>query len=337
MTRSHHHGLVVFCVLLSTAANSTSPGPSLPLRLVADVALPGRARRFDYQEIDARLGLLVVAHMNDDAVLILDLADGSLRKRITGIPTPRGVAIADEVGIIFVTSAPNHLVLIDDKSSTKLGQVETGRGPDGTAWDSGDEIVGVSDQRDGALSLISNGGRGRRTQVPLGVETGNVVYDRVRKWFWITVVTARPPNRLVAVDPVAAKVTTTIALPGCGGAHGLRLHPDGQSAFVACEQNDRLARVALGGAPAISTAPTGAGPDVLALDPGLGWLYVAAESGDLTVFDVNRPGLALVGHDHPGRGSHSVLVDPTTHRVFFPLAAGSTGSPTLRIMRPSGT
>src|SRR2546428_1121659 len=40
---------------------------------------------------------------------------------------------------------------------------------------------------------------------------------------------------LVAIDPVAANVTTQIDLPGCQGAHGLRLSPDGQSAFVACE------------------------------------------------------------------------------------------------------
>jgi Cytochrome P450 len=59
--------------------------------------------------------------------------------------------------------------------------------------------------------------------------TGNVVFDPMRRQFWITVVTANPPDQLVAVDPPTAKVTTTIDLPGCDGAHGLRLHPDGQT------------------------------------------------------------------------------------------------------------
>jgi hypothetical protein len=67
------------------------------------------------------------------------------------------------------------------------------------------------------------------------------------------------------------------------------------------------------------------------------WLYVAAESGDLTVFDLGQPGVALIGHDQPGDSSHSVVVDPASHRVFFPLKAGPSGSPVLRIMRPSGT
>jgi hypothetical protein len=195
-------------------------------------------------------------------------------------------------------------------------------------------MVGVSDQGDGALSLIADSGSGARKQVPLGVETGNVVFDVARGWFWITVVMASPPDKLIAVDPTTAKIQTSIDVPGCSGAHGLRLHPDHQSALIACESNDVLARVDLGGAHAVTTGRTGSGPDVLSIDPGLGWLYVAAESGDLTVFDIGKPGVVLLGHDHPGKSSHSVAVDPSTHRVFFPLMAGPSGTPVLRVMRP---
>ena len=319
---------------------SSSPAPtsgaSLPLVLVADVALPGAANRFDYQEIDAGKSQLVVAHMNDNSVLVLDLSDGSVRKQLANIPTPRGVAVADDVGVIFVTSTPSQLVLIDNSTLTEITRVGTGTGPDGVAWDPADKIVGVSDQGDGAISLIADAGRGTRRPVKLGDATGNVVYDAARAQFWITVEHARPPDQLVEVDPRSATVTATIGLPGCTGAHGLRLHPDGHSAFIACEGNDMLARVELDGSHAISTGRTGSGPDVLSIDPGLGWLFVAAESGDLTVFDVSKPGVALVGHDQIGASSHTVVADPPTHRVFFPLPAGPSGTPVLRIMRPSG-
>lgn len=319
------------------AANQTAPaGPRLPLVLVADVALPGGATRFDYQEIDPAQGHLVIAHMNDGAVVVADLSDGSAVKQLTGIPVARGIAVADDVGLIFATSSPSQLVLIDNNALTEIRRVGTGNGPDGVAWDPTHKVVGVSDQRDGALSLIPSSGSGTRTAVPLGTETGNVVFDSARGWFWITVVKATPPDQLVAVDPTAAKVMTSIGLPGCSGAHGLRLHPDGQSAFIACESNNVLARVDVSGGHPVVTAPTGNGPDVLSIDPGLGWLYVAAESGDLTVFDIGQPGVALIGHDSPGGNSHSVAVDPTTHRVFFPLMVGLQGTPVLRIMRPTG-
>ncbi len=309
-----------------------SRSPVLPLALVADVALPGGSTRFDYQELDPATGHFVVAHMNDAAVLVLNLGDASVAKLLPDIPTPRGVAVGD--GRIFVTSSPSQLVILDARTLGEIARVPTGKGPDGVGYDPVDHVVGVSDQHDGAVSLIAGAGSGARKQVLLGKETGNVIFDPGRRAFWAAVVNAAPPDQLVQIDPVAQAVTARIDLPGCGGAHGVRLHPDGQSAFVACEDNDRLVRVELGGAHALTTAPTGAGPDVMSVDPGLGWLYVAAESGDLVVFDIGRPGLVTIDREHPGDNAHSVAVEPTTHRVFFPLMSGPNGRPVLRIMQP---
>ena len=318
------------------SSDSGALEPSLPLVLVGDINLPGGATRFDYQDIDIARGHLVVAHMNDDSVLVIDLADGAVLAELPNIPTARGVVVADEVGLIFVTSTPNVLVAIDNTTLAEVRRVTTGNSPDGVGWDPVDQIVAVSDQGDGAMSLIVDAGRGARSQIPLGVETGNVVFDPTRGWFWITVVASSGPDQLVAVDPKSAMVTTSIDVPGCSGAHGLRLHPDGLSAFIACESNDVLARIDLDSG-AVATAATGSGPDVRSIDSRLGWLYVAAESGSLTVFDIHQPGLALVGHDTPGANAHSVAVDPATHRVFFPLKSGPNGAPVLRIMRPGGT
>lgn len=309
-------------------------GPSLPLLLFADVDLPGNAVRFDYQDLDPAKQHLVIAHMNDSSVVVVNL-DGSVVKVIPDIPTARGVAVADDVGRIFVTSSPNQLVIVDNDTLAEVSRVQTGRSPDGVGWDPTHRIVGVSDQGDGAISLLADSGSGARTQLVLGSETGNVVFDPDRGIFWITVVVDAPPDQLVGVDPTAARVTEKIPLPGCQGAHGLRIHPDGKSAFIACEDNDQLLRVNLDGDHAVALGATGAAPDVLSIDAKLGWIYVAAESGDLTVFDLTQPGINLVGRDHPGSNAHSVAVDPATHRVFFPLVNGPKGTPALRIMQPS--
>jgi DNA-binding beta-propeller fold protein YncE len=298
------------------------------------VALPGGSTRFDYQEIDPANGHLVVAHMNDASVLVLNLADASVAKLLPNIPTPRGVTSGDGRIFITSTSATSQLVIVDGVALTEIARVPTGNGPDGVGYDPVDHVVGVSDQRDGAASLIANMGSGTRTAVPLGRETGNVIFDAGRHCFWAAVVNASPPDQLVQIDPVAQKATTRIDLPGCGGAHGVRLHPDGTSAFVACEDNDLLVRVDLAANKVAATAPTGSGPDVMSIDPGLGLLYVAAESGDLAVYDIDHPGLTTVDREHPGDNAHSVAVDPATHRVFFPLMSGPNGTPVMRIMKP---
>lgn len=309
----------------------------LPLTLVADVDLPGHATRFDYEDLDAELGHLVIAHMNDASVVIVNVADGSLVKELPNIPVARGVVVGDDVGRIFVTSSPHQLVMIDNKTLSEIGRVDTGNSPDGVGWDPIHQMVGVSDQADGAISLLADAGSGPRKQIKLGVETGNVVFDVSRGFFWAAVVRSSAPNQIVAIDPLTATITTRIDVPGCDGAHGLRLHPDGKSAFVACEDNDVLARVDLSGAHKVVTADTGSGPDVMSIDSSLGWLYVAAESGDLRVFDINQPGLVAIDCEHPGDNAHSVAIDVSTHRVFFPLMAGPKDKPILRIMRPLGT
>ncbi len=324
-------------VVFSCSSSRATAGGPFPLVLVADVPLPGKAVRFDYQDIDAAKGHLVITHMNDASVVVVNTRDGSVVKVLASIPTARGVVVADDVGRIFVTSAPDKLVIIDNGSLTEIARVDAGRGPDGVAWDPTHAIVGVSDQSDGAISLIGESGSGARKQAHLGAETGNVVFDEKRAVFWITVVTGSPPDQLVAVDPLTARATSTIALTGCLGAHGLRLHPDGKSAFVACEGSSTVARVDLGKTRKLDLAKVGSSPDVMAIDEGLGLIYVAAESGDLTIFDLKKPGLVSVDSEHPGDASHSVAVDPATHHVFFPLVSGPKGTPVLRIMKPAGT
>jgi DNA-binding beta-propeller fold protein YncE len=177
--------------------------------------------------------------MNDATVVVVNTSDGSLVKVLPGIPTARGIVVADDVGRIFITSSPNKLVIVDNSWLAEIARVDTGRGPDGMGWDPVHHTVGTSDQADGALSLIDGSGSGTRKQVHLGSETGNVVFDASRAVFWITVVGSAPPDQLVAVDPVAAKVTSSIPLPGCSGAHGLRIHPDNHSASIARSKSIR--------------------------------------------------------------------------------------------------
>jgi len=329
--------LVLAAACGSSSKTTTPPPPAFPLVLVANANLTGSASRFDYQDIDATNGYLVISHMDDNSVVVVNLSDGSVVQTLLNIPVPRGIAVASSVGRIFVTSSGtiNQLYIFDSTSLSQIGTATTGNAPDGVSWDPTDNVVGVSDQGDGAVSLINGSGSGTRTQVILSaVETGNVTFDASRGQFWVTAVNANPPDQLVSINPVTASVVKRIDLPGCQGAHGLRLHPDGQSALVACEINSVLVRVDLGARAVLATNPVGNTPDVLSVDSGNGWLYVAAESGELTVFDLGKTGLVKIDDETIDSTAHTVAVDPATHRVFFPLQAGVAGTPVLHIMRP---
>jgi len=74
-------------------------------------------------------------------------------------------------------------------------------------------------------------------------------------------------------------------------------------------------------------------PDVLAFDPGRGDLYVAGESGQVTMFRLGVNAVSKLAESFVGPNSHVVAVDPTTHEIYFPLMDFG-GKTILRIMSP---
>jgi hypothetical protein len=74
---------------------------------------------------------------------------------------------------------------------------------------------------------------------------------------------------------------------------------------------------------------------VLAYDTQLQRLYVAAESGVVTIFEVRATSLAELGRARLAAHAHSVAIDQATHDVLFPLQ-DIDGHPVVRVMRPTG-
>jgi DNA-binding beta-propeller fold protein YncE len=105
-------------------------------------------------------------------------------------------------------------------------------------------------------------------------------------------------------------------------------------AFVACEENGKLAVFDLESKSMTGIHTVGADPDVLAFDKDLARLYVSSESGVISVFDESGRSLQKVGEGFFAPNAHSVAVDSRTHRVYFPLQ-NVGGKPILRIAQPS--
>jgi DNA-binding beta-propeller fold protein YncE len=105
-------------------------------------------------------------------------------------------------------------------------------------------------------------------------------------------------------------------------------------AFAACEGDSKLLVLDLETWKVVNVFPAGRGPDVLAFDTALGRLYVATESGDVSVFQLDGRTLSPLGDVHAGPGAHSVCVNPATHEIFLPLK-NVGGHPVLRIMQPN--
>lgn len=114
----------------------------------------------------------------------------------------------------------------------------------------------------------------------------------------------------------------------------LTIDPVHGLAFIACQGNRKLLVLDLRAMTIASSFPVGAGPDVLAYDAHLGLLFVASESGVLTVFRVAAV-VSMAGQGYVGPNAHVVAIDPATHRIYMPLK-NVKGQPVLRVLEWTG-
>jgi DNA-binding beta-propeller fold protein YncE len=317
--------------VISTAFSQTQE--QSPLKKVADIPLPGKAVRFDYQSLDASHGRLYIAHMNADQLVVFDTKKREVVANLDGFPRVHGVWAVPELGRVYASATGEHKVAVVDMDSLKTiampGPVVY---PDGIAYAPGPKRVFVSDEHGDADAVVDATTNSLLTAIPLGGGAGNTVYDSGSGHI---IVAVHKKNELVTIDPTTMKIVARNSMPGIENPHGIALDLNNRLAFVAGEGNHKLAVVDLTNMQVLATYPVGDDPDVLAFDPGLKRLYVSAESGDVTVFRESGKALVKEGNFFMPH-AHTVSVDPETHLVYFPLE-NIDGHPLLRIMEPSST
>jgi DNA-binding beta-propeller fold protein YncE len=325
--------LLAFTYALVTPAVRSQISDQAPLKRVTDIRLPGPAVRFDYQSLDTSQGRLYIAHMNANQLVVFDTRKRAVVANLDGFPSVHGVLAVPELGRVYASVTGEHKVAAVDmatlKTIAKTGPINY---PDGIAYAPGCARVFVSDEHGDTDAVIDAKTNTLITSIQLGGGAGNTVYDSGSGHILVAV---HEKNELVAIDPATAKIVGRYAMTGIESPHGIVLDVTERLAFVAGEENHKLAVVDLTTMKVLAAHPVGKDPDVLAFDPGLKLLYVSAESGSVTVFREQGKTLMNEGSLFMPQ-AHTVNVDPATHLVYFPLE-DIDGHPVLRIMEPVQT
>jgi DNA-binding beta-propeller fold protein YncE len=184
------------------------------------------------------------------------------------------------------------------------------------AYDPADHKLFVSDETGQNDAVIDTRTEQRVTEIPLGGKVGETAYDSASHRILVEVETL---NQLVVINPVTDQIIVRFTLPGCQFSQSLLLDEQQGLAFVGCETNSVLLLVDLRSMRVLSSQPVGAGPDLMALDSGWHYLYVASESGVVTVFDEQGRALRKLSQGYVAVGAHTIAVDPITHYLYLPL------------------
>ncbi len=314
-------GVVLGVALLGVAA-------AAPWRAVADIKLGGPTARFDYASLDAAAGRLYVADLAHSAVVAIDLGDGRVT-RIGGIRAVHGVLAVPALHRVFATATGrDEVVAIDMAEDRVVARAPAGDYPDGLGFDPKRGELFVSDEHGGTVAVLTAPALRPVARVAIGRDVGNNRYDAVSDRVYVT---EGARNQLVAIDPARAAVVARWNLPGCRGAHGLRIDPAGRRAFIGCEDNARLVVVSLASHQVIARFAVGGTPDVLAADWRRGRLYVAGEAGVVSVLADATTTPRLLWQGYLADNAHSVAVDPGRGLVLVPLR-DVAGRAVLRVM-----
>ena len=303
----------------------------LRLTPVTRVPLPGPSVRFDYESFDPSAGRLYISHMDASQLLVFDV---KTRKVVKSIPAAgvHGVIVVPAIHRAYASATNDHqAITIDTRSEQVIARAQAGSYPDGLAWDPVERHVFVSDESGGVETVLSASGKAIAT-IQLGGEAGNVQYDPGSKRVFADVQTR---NDIAVIDPRTNKIVRRIGVPGCNNDHSLLIDSSRRIAFVTCDGNATLHVLDLRTMTFTTSSTVGDSPDVLAFDPTLRRLYVAAESGVVAVFAETAHGARKLGQAMLAPEAHSVAVDPRTHLVYFPLQSGTNGSPQLLVMKPA--
>jgi DNA-binding beta-propeller fold protein YncE len=282
--------------------------------------------------MDAHHDRLYISYMGAGELIVFDTRARRVVATVSGVPRVTGVLAVPARGHVYASAAGAHRVaVIDDSTLRIVAEVERVSFPDGIAYAPEAGRVFVSDES-GRRELVIDAGTNRAvTRIPLGGEVGNTQYDSVAHRILVAVQTR---NQLVAIDPASDSIMARYDLRGADHPHGVYIDAPRRLAFVANEGNATLLVVDLRSMHVTATYPVGDDPDVLAFDRGLRRLYVAAESGVVSVFDERADGALESRGAYRAPHAHSVAVDPTTHLVYLPLG-DVRGHPVLRIMAPA--
>jgi YVTN family beta-propeller protein len=301
-------------------------------RMVGDLPLPGGGSRWSYQVLDPRTGRLYLAHQGASEVVVVDTLQQRVVATVPGIDSVRGLALASGIGRLYAAATGgNEVAVIDLASARVVARVPTGGGPDGVAYVASAGRVLVSDGTGGGETVVDVRTNRALGRVDVGDGPSDSVVDPATGHVLVAVSAAR---QLVAVDATSQAVVARYPIPACDDADGVEVDVASEDrAFVTCGGNARVQGVNLVTGGLGAPLEVGSGPDLLAMDLALHRLYVASESGVLTVVDTGGAEPVVLARGYAGPDAHSVAIDPNTHLVYLPLAVAG-GRSVLRVLAP---
>ena len=293
---------------MSVAVSAASPS----VKEIDKIRIGGVAR-WDYLSLDSAQHRLYVSHST--ATEVIDTSTNSLIGTIGDTPGVHGIAIAQSLGVGFVSDGAIDAVTVFDLASLKtLAKIKVGQNPDAILFDPASRRVMTFNGKSHDVTIIDAEARTVVATVPVGGKPEFAQMDTVgHAWFNLD-----ESNEIAVLDPRLGKVIHRTSLTSCDGPSGLTID-DEQRLYAVCD-NKRMVVVSPEGK-VLGDAAIGAGAD------GVAWLdgAVYSANGDDGTISVVRETTAnhfeVVETFGTAVGARTIAADPLTRRLYLPASS----------------
>jgi YVTN family beta-propeller protein len=310
-------------LLFITILSCSVYGLAAKLRQIALIDLPGSP---GFNQVTMANGQVVISRPGTNTIEIFSPVKRRVVARISQISDPRGIAVDDEGGSMYVALAGNNgIAVVDTRTWSVEKVIPVQHRPERLLWVPQRKALYVTSVLERSVSAIDIRTGTEQAVIELNALPQDLLYDPARQ---VVVVSLEDLNQVAAIDS-SNKITGRFKLVASEPT-GLALDEQRRRLYVAVRYAVLVLNADTGAE--ISRIPAPGGTDALVLDPGGNLLYAAAGDGSVLAIDLNRN---TVDHELPTDvKGYSIAYDPA-HRMLF-LPGGREGRSKMVILTPSG-
>lgn len=308
--------ILVSILLLCGSLFANSP----QLRQIGMVNIPGAP---GFGELAFCNGMLLLTHPGASAVDVFDPVKRRVIAQVTGLQSPRGIAIDEQGGRVYVADhGTNSIAIVATDGWKVVDSIGLPGSPDAVLYDGAGKLY-WTDADEGTISLLDIHTKQDVAKTDTGGTPRELEWDGARKLVFATL---QDTHQVIVIDP-ELKIVNRFTL-NASQPTGLVYDPQQHELYVAV----RYAVLAISADTGTETdrvaAP--AGVDHLWLDPDSQMLYAASEGSLLTL---NAKGKLSVADEIVTQvKGDAVAYDADKHLVLFP--GGREGKSKLIIFKP---
>ena len=299
-------GLLVLLIAVVSAAQS--PG----YKAAGSIQIGGTGG-WDYLTADAANRRLYVSHTGQ--VEVVDLDSGKPVGQITGMTGIHGIAVANDLGVGFISDGrANEVVEFSLASLAVSKKIKAGTNPDGIVYDAVSKRVFAFNGRSNDATVIDAANGSVAGTVKLDGKPEFPVSDGKGSVF----VNIEDKSELVKINAGTLAVEATWPLAPCESPSGLAIDQANRRLFSVCD-NKLMAITDADSGKVVATPAIGEGPDAAAFDPATHLAFSSnGKSGTLTVIQTGAEDKYSVAETvTTAKGARTMTLDTKTHKLYL--------------------